>query len=55
MYKDIVILLRSTSNLAPIYEKELIKNNIPVYSDANSEYLDTYEIQTIINTLKNIR
>ena len=52
MYKDIVILLRSTSNLAPIYEKELIKNNIPVYSDANSEYLDTYEKQTIINTLK---
>ena len=51
-YKDIVILLRSTSNLAPIYEKELLKNNIPVYSDANSEYLDTYEIQTIINTLK---
>lgn len=51
-YKDIVILLRSTSRLAPIYEKELINNNIPVYSDANSEYLDTYEIQTIINTLK---
>ena len=51
-YKDIVILLRSTSNLAQIYEKELLKNSIPVYSDANSEYLDTYEIQTIINTLK---
>ena len=51
-YKDIVILLRSTSNLAQIYERELLKNNIPVYSDTNSEYLDTYEIQTIINTLK---
>ena len=51
-YKDIVILLRSTSNASPIYEKELIKNNIPVYSDTSSEYLDTYEIQTIINTLR---
>jgi ATP-dependent helicase/nuclease subunit A len=51
-YRDIVILLRSTSKLAQIYEKELIKNNIPVYSDANSEFLETYEIQTIMNTLK---
>jgi ATP-dependent helicase/nuclease subunit A len=51
-YRDIVILLRSTSRLAQIYEKELIKNNIPVYSDANSEFIETYEIQTIMNTLK---
>ena len=51
-YRDIVILLRSTSNLAPIFEKELIKNNIPVFSDSNSEYLNTMEIQTIMNLLK---
>ena len=51
-YKDIVILLRSTSKLAPIYEKELIKNDIPVFSDSSNEYLDTIEIQTIINLLK---
>ena len=51
-YKDIVILLRSTSSLAPVYEKELIKNNIPVFSDSSNEYLDTIEIQTIINLLK---
>ena len=51
-YKDIVILLRSTSRLAPIYEKELIKRNIPVFSDSSNEYLDTIEIQTIINLLK---
>ncbi len=51
-YKDIVILLRSTSRLAPIYEKELLRQNIPVFSDSSNEYLDTIEIQTIISLLK---
>ncbi len=51
-YKDIVILLRSTSKTAPIYEKELLKRNIPVFSDSSNEYLDTIEIQTIISLLK---
>ena len=51
-YKDIVILLRSTARVAPIYERELLKNNIPVFSDSSNEYLDTMEIQTIINVLK---
>ena len=51
-YRDIVILLRSTSNLAPVFERELVKNNIPVFSDSTSEYLNTIEVQTIINLLK---
>lgn len=51
-YKDIVILLRSTSRCAPVFEKELISRNIPVFSDSSSEYLDTIEIQTIMNVLK---
>lgn len=51
-YRDIVILLRSTSRLAPIYEKELLRRNIPVFSDSSNEYLDTIEIQTILNLLK---
>lgn len=51
-YKDIVILLRSTSTLAPIYEKELNKKNIPVFSDTSSQYFDTIEIQTILSLLK---
>ncbi len=51
-YKDIVILLRSTAYTAPIFEKELLNRDIPVYSDAASEYLDTIEIQTIMNLLK---
>ena len=51
-YKDIVILLRSTSRLAPIYEKALLNKKIPVFSDSSNEYLDTIEIQTIISLLK---
>ena len=51
-YKDIVILLRATSNLAPIYEKELNELDIPVFSDTSSEFLDSIEIQTILCVLK---
>ncbi len=51
-YKDIVILLRATSNIAQIYEKELLEKNIPIYSDTSSQYLESIEIQTIISLLK---
>ncbi len=51
-YKDIVILLRSTSNIAPIYEKELLNNGIPVFSDTSSEYLKSIEIETIMSVLR---
>lgn len=51
-YKDIVILLRATSTLAPIYEKELTELDIPVFSDTSSEFLDSIEIQTILCVLK---
>ncbi len=52
MYKDIVVLLRSTSVLAPIYEKEIMSLNIPVFSDTSSQYLDSIEISTIMSLLK---
>ncbi len=51
-YKDIVVLLRSTSNIAPIYEQEMIYLNMPVFSDSSQEYLDSIEIQTIMSLLK---
>ena len=50
--KDIVILLRATSNLSPIYEKELSDLELPVFSDTSGTYLDTVEIQTILSVLK---
>lgn len=51
-YKDIVILLRATSVSAPIYEKALLEQGMPVFSDASQEYLDAVEIQTIMSLLK---
>ncbi len=51
-YKDIVILLRSTKIKAPIFEKELINLDIPVFSDTSSQYLDSFEIKTIMSLLK---
>lgn len=51
-YKDIVILLRATSNVANIFEKELINLEIPVFTDQAESYLDSIEIQTIISLLK---
>ena len=50
--KDIVILLRATTMLAPIYEKELSELELPVFSDSSTSYLDSVEIQTILSILK---
>ncbi len=51
-YKDIVILLRATNNVAPIYEKELNKLELPVFSDSSLSYFETEEIQIILSVLK---
>ena len=51
-YKDIAVLLRTTTDIAQIYEKVLTSRNIPVYCDTSSNYLETTEIQTIISLLK---
>lgn len=51
-YKDIVILLRTTSGVANVFEKELYENGIPVFSDSSADYLNSIEIQTIISFLK---
>ena len=51
-YRDIAILMKSPNNVAAIYEKELLENNIPVFADTNSDYLSSIEIDTIIALLK---
>lgn len=51
-YKDIVILLRATSGIANIFEKELYALGIPVFSDSGEDYLESLEIQRIISLLK---
>ena len=50
--KDIVILLRATNTLAPIYEKELSDFDLPVFSDNSTSYLESVEIETILSVLK---
>ena len=54
-FKDIVILLRKTTGIAPIYEKELTDLGYPVFSDIGTNYFETIEIQTIMNLLKIIK
>ena len=44
-YKDIVVLLRSTKDPAPIFEKEILNLGMPVFSDSSAEYLESIEIQ----------
>ncbi len=51
-YKDIVVLLRSTKDPAPIFEKEILNLGMPVFSDSSAEYLESIEIQTIMSLLK---
>ena len=51
-YGDIVILLRSTKNTAPIFEQVLREYNIPVISDSSEGYLDTIEIKTVLSFLE---
>ncbi len=51
-YKDIAILLRSAQGIAPIYEQEISKLNLPVFSDITVGYLDTMEIQVIMSLLE---
>ena len=51
-YKDVVILLRNTKNIANVMEEELRNLGLPVFCDSSQEYLGSIEIQTIMNVLK---
>lgn len=51
-YRDFAILLRSTKNSANIFEKEITSLDIPVFCDATSEYLNSFEIQAIMSLLR---
>lgn len=51
-YQDIVVLMRSVANKAPIYEDVLSSFSIPVYSDGVSSYFDTTEIMIMFSLLR---
>ena len=51
-FKDIAILLRTTTGVANIYEKELMNLGYPVFCDTSTNYFESIEIQTIMNLLR---
>ena len=51
-YRDIVILMRATAQMAPIFMEELNNRGIPVFADTSSGYFETTEIKTILSLLQ---
>ncbi len=51
-FKDIVILLRTTQNWAPVFLETLVKEGIPTYADANTGYFQALEINLFMNFLR---
>lgn len=50
-YKDVVVLLRTMRNWAPIFNEIFMKENIPVYTDDSVGYFDALEIKMFLNLL----
>ncbi|GAA0730842.1 helicase-exonuclease AddAB subunit AddA [Clostridium malenominatum] len=51
-FRDIVILMRATYEMAPIFMEELNNMDIPVFADTSSGYFETTEIRTILSLLQ---
>lgn len=50
-FSDMVILLRSSRNVADVFSKELTDHGIPNRSGANTGYFNTTEVRTILSYL----
>ncbi len=53
-YKDIVLLMRSYRNSAPVYSKVLESYGIPCYADSGGGYFENSEITFMLSVLKAI-
>ena len=51
-YKDIVVLMRKTKNVASVYADVFAKRNIPVYTAETGGYFNCTEIATVMSFLK---
>ncbi|MGG4143193.1 helicase-exonuclease AddAB subunit AddA [Paenibacillus algorifonticola] len=51
-WRDIVILLRATSQWAPIIIEELQADGVPAYAELSSGYFDAIEVQTVLSLLR---
>ncbi len=50
-YRDIVILMRSTHSIAPVFEEVFEEYGIPLYSESGRSYLTSVEVQTVLSYL----
>lgn len=51
-YKHIVILMRSVSTWAPIYQEIFLNEGIPLFADHNNGYFQTLEIKMFVDLLR---
>ncbi len=51
-YKDVVVLMRATSNWAQTYLETFISEGIPAYADFNTGFFETTEIKLFMSLLK---
>ncbi|MCR5032011.1 MAG: helicase-exonuclease AddAB subunit AddA, partial [Lachnospiraceae bacterium] len=51
-FRDMVILMRSPSEVDEIYQEELASYGIPVYISSNKGYFAASEVQTVLQLLK---
>lgn len=51
-YRDIVILMRSPNKNVTIFEEVFGECSIPIYTEGDSGYFNTFEVDTIVNLLK---
>lgn len=51
-FKDIVILMRSAQQWAPVFMEELKRQGIPVYAELNAGYFTAMEVDVVLSLLK---
>ncbi len=51
-FRDVVILLRSTQQWAPVFMEELRAMGIPAYAELNTGYFSATEVETVLSLLK---
>lgn len=51
-FRDIVVLLRSTKNTAPVFFEEFRQMGLPAYAETGSGYFAAQEVQIILSLLK---
>ncbi len=51
-FRDMVVLMRKTKDIAPVFEKVFEEWGIPAYSEVGHSYLGALEIQTVLAVLQ---